>query len=101
MREYTDTHEWVETVEGIATVGITTAAVSEIGDIVYVELPKIDKSVEKGTCVCIVESTKAAVDIESPVSGTIIAVNEALQRDISLLNKKPESDGWLFKIRVT
>lgn len=98
MREYTKSHEWIDTVDAIATVGITTAAVKEIGEVVYIELPKVGKSVTKGQEACVIESTKAAVDIASPVSGTIIAVNEALIANINLLNTAPESDGWLFKV---
>jgi len=100
MREYSNNHEWYETQGGIATVGITQDAVKEIGEIVYVELPKLEKRVEQGQDACIIESTKAAVDIQSPVSGTIIAVNEALASNIALINKEPEEGGWLFRVRV-
>ncbi len=100
MREYTKTHEWVETVNGVATVGITKAAVVEIGQIVYVELPKVGKLVKKGQEACVLESTKAAVDIVCPVSGIILAINESLSSNIAPLNNSPEADGWLFKVQL-
>lgn len=100
MREYTKSHEWVDLDGSIATVGITKDAVKEVGEIVYIELPKVGRPVEKGQEACVIESTKAAVDISSPVSGTIFAVNEALAADVSLLNSSPEADGWLFKVSV-
>lgn len=100
MREYTKTHEWIDTDNAVATVGLTVAAVKEIGEVVYVELPKVGKSVTKGQEACVIESTKAAVDIASPVSGTIAAVNEALVSNINLLNTSPETDGWLFRVAL-
>ncbi|MCE5293237.1 MAG: glycine cleavage system protein GcvH [Chlamydiales bacterium] len=101
MREYTKSHEWVDKEGNIATVGITKAAVKEVGDIVYVELPKVGKTVAVGQDACVIESTKAAVDISSPVSGTILSVNDALLTNIQLLNDLPESDGWLFKVTLS
>ncbi len=100
MKEYSDGHEWLEIENGIACVGITKAAREEIGEVVYIELPLVGRSVTKGSEVCVIESTKAAVDIETPISGTIVEVNSALTTDISLLNKSPESAGWLFKLKV-
>lgn len=103
MREYTKSHEWYESLDGdknVVTIGITKAAVSEVGDIVYVELPVVGKAVKAGQEACVIESTKAAVDIASPVSGTIIATNKALQSDISLLNRAPEAEGWLFQVQL-
>ncbi len=98
MVEYTKNHEWIDTVNGITTVGITYAALEEIGEIVYVELPKVGKEVHAGQEVVVIESTKAAIDIASPVSGKIIAVNDSLKSAISLLNKDPEKEGWLYKV---
>lgn len=100
MREYTKSHEWIDTENGIATVGLTKAAVKEIGEVVYVELPKVGKSVIAGQEACVLESTKAAVDIASPVSGTIAAVNQALITNINLLNSSPETEGWLFRVTL-
>lgn len=100
MKEYTKTHEWFEKADGIATVGITYAALEEIGEIVYVELPKIGKEVKEGDDATVLESTKAAVDISSPVSGQIIAINDSLKTNIVPLNKDPENSGWLFKVKL-
>lgn len=100
MREYTKSHEWIDTDNGIATVGLTKAAIKEIGEVVYVELPSVGKSVAAGQEACVVESTKAAVDIASPVSGTICAINEALNSNISLLNTSSEAEGWLFQVKL-
>jgi len=100
MRSYTETHEWVEIVDGIATVGLTQDAVKEVGDIVYVELPIVGKSIKAGQEAVVVESTKAAVDIASPVSGTIVTINDLLKTNIKLLNQAPESAGWLFQVKV-
>lgn len=100
MREYTKSHEWIDTENGIATVGLTKAAVKEIGEVVYVELPKVGKNVIAGQEACVLESTKAAVDIASPVSGTIAAVNQALITNINLLNSSPETEGWLFRVAL-
>ena len=101
MREYTKSHEWVDKEGNVATVGITRAAVQEVGEIVYVELPKVGKEVKVGQDACVIESTKAAVDISSPVSGVILSVNDALLSNIQLLNTSPESEGWLFKVTLT
>ncbi len=100
MREYTKSHEWIDLEGSVATVGITKDAVKEVGEIVYVELPKVGRPVEKGQEACVIESTKAAVDISSPVSGTILAVNEALMANVNLLNTSAETEGWLFKVTV-
>lgn len=100
MRQYTKSHEWFDLDQNIATVGITKAAVQEIGEVVYIELPGVGKEVKVSQDAVVVESTKAAVDIASPVAGTILEVNSALKADISLLNRLPESEGWLFKVRV-
>jgi glycine cleavage system H protein len=96
MREYTKTHEWVETNQNIATIGLTKAAIEEIGEIVYIELPKVGSAITKGQDACVLESTKAAVDIASPVSGTIVKVNSNLNE----INSAPEAEGWLFQVRL-
>jgi glycine cleavage system H protein len=98
--KFTETHEWVAVHEGIGTVGVTNHAQHELGDIVYVELPKKGKQVKKGEEVVVLESTKAAADVYSPVSGTILEVNEVLNSTSELVNKSPEEAGWLFKIEI-
>lgn len=93
--KYTETHEWVD---DQGKVGITPHAQKELGDIVYVELPKVGTVVKAGEQVAVLESTKAAVDVYSPVSGKIVEVNEKLKEDSGLINTSPETDGWIFKI---
>lgn len=100
MRDVTETQEWIEVKEGIAVIGITHSAQNALGDIVYVELPKIGKMVAKGDVVAVLESTKAAADVYSPASGKIIAVNMALLDHPELVNTAAESDGWLFKLEL-
>jgi glycine cleavage system H protein len=100
MRQYTDTHEWIEEKEGIATVGLTKRALDEIGEVVHVLLPKLGAIIHKGDDVVVLESTKAAIDISSPVNGEIVAINESLRENLRLLNEGPESSGWLFKVSL-
>jgi glycine cleavage system H protein len=89
-------------VEGeVGTVGITHFAQAEIGEIVYVELPSIGKLVKAGQEIAVLESTKAAADIYSPVSGKVLEVNEKLQEFSQEMNQAAETDGWLFKIKIT
>jgi len=98
--KFVDSHEWIFVEEEVGVVGISVYAQKELGNIVYVELPKVGSFVKKGEEVAVLESTKAAADIYSPVTGEIVAVNEVLKSDITLLNTLPETDGWLFKIKV-
>ena len=99
--KFTETHEWIEIQNEIATVGITQYAQKELGDIVYVELPKAGKEVKKGQEAVILESTKAAADVYSPVSGQITEVNSALSMTPELVNTFPEKEGWLFKLKLS
>ena len=99
--KYTETHEWIEVKGDEGTVGISSHAQTELGEIVYVELPKTDQTVRAGEEVCVLESTKAAADVYSPVSGTIIAINEALKEDSGLINQAPQKEGWLYKIKLS
>ena len=101
MRKFTDSHEWIQMEGGIGTVGITAHAQKELGEIVYLELPQIGKRVAMGEEACVLESTKAAADIYSPVSGEIIAVNTQLKETTALVNEQPQSSGWLFKLKLT
>lgn len=101
MKNYTETHEWVEIEEGIGTVGITDYAQKELGGIVYVELPEVGKSVKEGEEAAVLESTKAAADVYSPVSGTIHMVNSSLNENPGLINNSPEHDGWIFKVKLS
>lgn len=98
--KYTDSHEWILIQGNIGVVGITSYAKEELGDIVHVELPKLDTVISAGDEVAVLESTKAAADIYSPASGKIIQINERLLEDLSLINKFPETEGWLYKIKL-
>lgn len=98
--KYTDSHEWICLQDTRARVGISAHGQKELGEIVYVELPKKGQIVSVGVEIAVLESTKAAVDIYSPLSGKVTKVNEALNQDISLLNEAPESEGWLFEIEI-
>ena len=95
---YTKEHEWVRMEGDIAVIGITEFAQSELGDLVFVDLPAIGKAVTAHGTMCVVESTKAASDVYSPVNGTVSAVNEALSADPGLINKTPYTDGWIVKL---
>lgn len=100
--KYTETHEWVDKAEdsNIATVGITYYAQSQLGDLVFAELPEVGAKVAAGDEVCVLESVKAAADVFSPLSGKIVAINEDLEEAPGLVNTDPYSDGWLYKIEL-
>ena len=99
---YAATHEWARLEEdGTVTVGITDHAQGALGDVVFVELPELDLDIQAGTEAGVVESVKAASDIYAPVSGTVIAVNEALEESPEIINEDPYGSGWFFKLRPT
>ncbi len=98
---YTKEHEWVGLEGDLATVGITDHAQEELGDIVYVELPKPGAKLEKGKTLGSVESVKAVSDIYAPVSGEVVEVNETLADAPEKINTDPHGDAWLVKIRLT
>ena len=99
--KYTDSHEWIKVSSGIGIVGITSFAKQELGDVVFLELPKMGRTVKAGEEACVLESTKSAADIYSPVSGEIVEINAALKENLNSLNHSPEHDGWLFKIKLS
>jgi len=99
--QYTKEHEWVRVDGDTGTVGITDHAQQELGDIVYVELPKIGAQVEQGKGLGSVESVKAVSDIYAPVSGEVVAVNELLATSPEKLNEDPHGAAWLAKIRLS
>lgn len=99
--KFTPSHEWIKVEDLTGTVGITAYAKKELGDIVFVELPKVGSFVKMGEEVCVLESTKAAADVYAPVSGKIVAVNDKLKESLSELNTSPETAGWLFKIELS
>lgn len=97
---YVDSHEWIRLEDdGSVTVGITDHAQQALGDVVFVELPEVDAELAIGAEAGVVESVKAASDIYVPVSGKIIAVNEALADDPELVNNDPYEDGWFFRMK--
>jgi glycine cleavage system H protein len=97
---YTREHEWIRLEGDIATIGISDYAQEQLGDVVYVELPKIGKVFEKGAEAAVVESVKAASDIFAPVAGEVVEINEALDAEPGAVNASPEGDGWFMKIKV-
>jgi glycine cleavage system H protein len=99
-RYFTDEHEWIDVAGDIATVGITDYAQSQLGDIVFVELPSPGTAVEKGKDAAVVESVKAASDVYAPITGEVTEINPALEEDPALVNTSPEEDGWFFKMSV-
>src|SRR4051812_23729145 len=101
MIKFTKSHEWVRIDGKIATVGISHHAQKELGDIVYVELPLVSSVLKSGDEVTVLESTKAAYDIYSPVSGTIKEVNESLREFPEKINHSAENEGWLYKMEVS
>lgn len=100
-RYYTEDHEWVEVDGDVGTVGISEYAQGQLGDIVFVETPDEGKEVTKGDDVAVVESVKAASDVYSPVSGTVIEGNAELADNPALVNEDPEGEGWFFKITLS
>jgi glycine cleavage system H protein len=97
---YTKDHEWIRSDGEIATVGITNYAQSQLGDVVFVELPEIGRKVEKGAEVAVVESVKAASEVFAPASGEVVAVNEALEAAPGTVNDDAEGEGWFLKLRL-
>lgn len=100
-RYFTEDHEWIELDGEIGTVGITEYAQGQLGDIVFVEVPDEGKELTKGDEAAVVESVKAASDVYSPVSGTVIEGNAALADQPALVNEDPEGEGWFFKLTLT
>ena len=98
---YTKEHEWVHVENGVGTIGITFHAQKELGDIVYVEVPKIGLHVEQGKNFAVVESVKAASEIFAPISGEVVESNEALATTPELLNSDPHGAGWIAKIKLS
>jgi glycine cleavage system H protein len=101
MRKFTPSHEWVTLEGSTATIGISQEAQKEIGTIIYIELPKVGATLTTEDAAVILESTKAAIDIYSPLHGQVIAVNQQLQLEPHLLNESPEERGWLFQMALS
>ena len=97
---YTSDHEWVNVVGNVATIGITDFAQSELGDIVFVEFPELNSTVEKGQSAGSIEAVKTVADLYMPISGTVIAVNENLDDNPEAVNDTPYGDGWMVKVEI-
>lgn len=98
--KYLDSHEWARVEQdGTVTIGISDHAQGALGDLVFVEVPEVGKSLSKGGAAAVVESVKAASDVYSPVSGEVVAANDALGSSPELVNSDPYGAGWLFKIK--
>lgn len=98
---YTDDHEWIR-LEGadVGVVGITHFAQDKLGDLVFVELPEVGRSVKQNEETAVIESVKAAADVKAPVAGTVIEVNQAVVDDPALVNRDPAGAGWFFKLKL-
>lgn len=99
--KFTEDHEWLSADGDIVTVGITEHASTQLGDVVFVELPEVGTQVAKGDDACVIESVKAASDILAPLDGEIIEVNEALVDTPGLVNEDPMGAAWFFKMKAT
>ena len=98
--KFSKEHEWIKIDGDIATIGITKHATEMLGDIVFIELPKKETLVEKDGNIGVVESTKAASDVYTPISGEIIETNQSIVDDPSKINSDPENEGWIFKLKI-
>ncbi|MBN8813813.1 MAG: glycine cleavage system protein GcvH [Sphingomonas sp.] len=101
MRYFTEDHEWVDVDGDVGTVGITDYAQGQLGDIVFVDVPEEGKTVSKGDEAAVVESVKAASDVYSPVSGTVIEGNADLADNPGLVNEDADGEGWFFKLTLS
>jgi glycine cleavage system H protein len=97
---YTETHEWVKREGDNVRVGITDHAQAELTDVVYVELPKMDRQANAREAIAVVESVKAASDIYAPVKGKVVEVNKALEANPGLINSEPFGEGWIFVLQI-
>lgn len=97
---YTESHEWIRREGDNIRVGITDHAQSELTDVVYVELPKLDRQVNPKEPIAVVESVKAASDIYAPVKGTVVEANKALEADPGLINREPYGQGWIYVLKI-
>lgn len=97
---YTESHEWIKREGDTIRVGVTDHAQSELTDVVYVELPKLERQVNAKEPIAVVESVKAASDIYAPVKGAIVEANKALEADPGLINREPYGQGWIFVLKV-
>jgi glycine cleavage system H protein len=100
--KYTASHEWIaDNKDGTVTIGITALATEQLGDLVYVELPKPGTKIDRGATIAVVESTKAASDVYAPLSGEVIEANADLSETPQKVNESPYEGGWLFKLKLS
>jgi glycine cleavage system H protein len=99
-KRYTKEHEWIQLDGDIATVGITDHAQEQLGDLVHVELPELERAVAEGETVAVVESVKAASDIFAPLAGKVVEINETIGEDPSIVNSDAEGEGWFFRLEL-
>jgi glycine cleavage system H protein len=99
-KRYTKDHEWVVLDGDIATVGITDHAQEQLGDLVHVELPELERDVAEGETCAVVESVKAASDVFAPLAGKVVEINETIAEDPSIVNSDAEGEGWFFRLEL-
>jgi glycine cleavage system H protein len=99
--KYTDEHEWISVDNGVGTVGITDYAQEQLGDVVFVEVPEVGRTIARGEAVAVVESVKAASDIYAPVSGEVVEANGTLADSPGNVNLEPMGNGWFFKVKLS
>lgn len=98
---FTSDHEWIRVDGDVATIGITDFAQSQLGDVVFVELPKLGRTLKKAEAAAVVESVKAASDVYAPISGEVVEVNDGLTGEPALVNSDAGGNAWFFKVRIT
>ena len=100
MLKFTDEHEWIKLDGEVATVGITSYAAEQLGDLVFIELPKVGAKLTKGAAAAVVESVKAASDVYAPLAGEVTEVNAAAVADPAMVGTDPQGGGWLYRLRL-
>lgn len=100
MLKFTKEHEWLRVEGDVATVGITDHAQEQLGDLVFIELPKVGSEMQQGASIAVVESVKAASDVFAPISGTVVEVNEAVLKEPAKVNSDAMGGGWFFKVKI-
>ncbi len=99
--KFSEDHEWIRVEGDVGTIGITVFAQQQLGDVVYVEVPEVGTSVEKGGEVAVVESVKAASELFAPIDGEVVESNSGLADDPAAVNSDPEGEGWFFKVKIS
>jgi glycine cleavage system H protein len=99
-KRYSKDHEWVVLDGDIATIGITDHAQEQLGDLVHVELPELERAVAEGETCAVVESVKAAADVFAPLAGKVVEINETIVEDPSIVNSDAEGEGWFFRLEL-